>query len=164
MNITKSHSYVEFPGNVHFECSLCALCCGDTETNVRKILLLKNEAEKISKKINEDIEKFAEETGDKTSYAYAMRKTSDGKCVFLKEKLCTIYGIRPIICRFYPFKLDNLGNQHYAFSYTKECPGIGKGLYLNREFFETLFTEFITSTKETDHKKYVIPTPIFVKI
>ncbi|MBS7615315.1 YkgJ family cysteine cluster protein [Candidatus Bathyarchaeota archaeon] len=148
MNITKSHLHVEFPRNVHFECSLCALCCGDTETNVRKILLLKKEAEKISKKTRKDIESFAEKINDKAPYAYVMRKTNSGKCVFLKGKLCIVYDTRPLICRFYPFKIDNLGNQHYTFSYTKECPGIGRGPQLKRKFFETLFAELISLMKK----------------
>lgn len=150
MNITKSHPYIKYPGNVHFECSLCALCCGDTETNVRKILLLKKEAEEISKKTQRDIESFAEKTDDKAPYVYVMKKTKNSKCVFLKEKLCTIYDIRPLICKFYPFKIDNLGNQHYRFSYTKECPGIGKGSQLKKTFFKILFSEFITSMKKNN--------------
>jgi Fe-S-cluster containining protein len=69
-----------------------------------------------------------------------MKKTSEGKCVFSKENQCTIYSLRPLICRFYPFELK-LGNDKelYVFDFTLECPGVGRGRDFNEEDFERLF-------------------------
>jgi len=90
-----------------------------------------------------DLDKFAEKIEGFEPYIYQMRKTEDGKCIFPKDDLCSIYQIRPLICRFYPFQLKNLGNNRYAFTYTDECSGIGKGPQLKRDFFERLFGKFI---------------------
>jgi Fe-S-cluster containining protein len=79
---------------------------------------------------------------DSGPFDYIMRK-KEGKCIFLKDKLCSIYEVRPIICRFYPFKLENLGGNKYRFSYTDECPSIGKGPHLKRTFYEALFKKFL---------------------
>lgn len=80
-------------------------------------------------------------------YVYQMKKTAEGFCFFLRDDSCSIYEVRPLICRFYPFQLQNRGNSHYLFSYTKECLGIGKGPQLERRFFEELFAKFTASMK-----------------
>jgi Fe-S-cluster containining protein len=103
--------------------------------------LLKTEAERIANKTKMRLESFAEEVTGFEPYVYTMRKNA-GKCVFLKENLCTIYAARPLICRFYPFELKKMGNGVYAFDYTEECPGIKKGPLLKRSFFESLFKTF----------------------
>ncbi|MEM3704498.1 MAG: YkgJ family cysteine cluster protein [Candidatus Bathyarchaeia archaeon] len=137
-----------YPEDLHFKCKRCAICCGDTENRVRTILMLKTEAEKIAGKTRMRLESFAEKVQSFEPYAYKMRKTADGKCVFLNKNLCTIYPYRPLICRFYPFELNETSSGTYAFAYTKECPGIGKGSALKREFFEKLFKRFRKSIAE----------------
>lgn len=121
----------------------CTLCCGDTEDRVRSILLLKTEADRISKRTLIGLDKFAEKIEGFDPYIYQIRKIEDGKCVFLKDNSCSVYKVRPLICRFYPFQLKNLRNSRYAFTYTDECPGIGEGHRLKRAFFERLFEKFI---------------------
>jgi len=131
----------EYPKHVRFVCKRCAICCGDTKEKVRQILLLRIEAEYISRKTSKSIGGFAEKIEGFKPYAYLMKKTKEGKCIFLKDNLCTIYEIRPLICRFYPFQLENKGNNKFAFTYTNECSGIGKGPQLKKKFFENLFKE-----------------------
>jgi Fe-S-cluster containining protein len=129
----------KYPRNIRFECSRCALCCGDTKNRKRSILLLQIESGCISQKTSKTLDEFAEKVEGFEPYVYRMKKNSDGKCVFLKNNLCSIYGIRPLICRFYPFQLRSIGTNKFVFECTNECPGIGKGRKLKREFFEKLF-------------------------
>jgi Fe-S-cluster containining protein len=131
----------QYPKHLRFICEKCTLCCGDTREKVRLILLLKTEAERISKRTLKSIDEFAEKIEGFEPYFFRMKKTIEGKCVFLRDTSCIIYETRPLICRFYPFQLKNLGNNRYVFSYTSECPSIGKGPWLRRSFFEKLFTE-----------------------
>lgn len=138
----------EYPKHVRFRCERCALCCGDTKDRIRLILLLKIEADRISKKTLTDLDEFADKIEGSEPYIYQMRKTEDRKCVFLKDDSCSIYQIRPLICRFYPFQLKNMGNNRYAFSYTHECQGVGKGPQLKRDFFERFFDNFIELMRE----------------
>lgn len=129
----------EYPRNVRFKCQRCAICCGDTKDRVRSILLLKLEAKRISQKTLKGVDEFAEKIEGCEPYAYRMKKTKDGKCIFLEGNLCTIYQTRPLICVFYPFELKEVENDRYTFAYTSECPAIGKGPQLKRSYFETLF-------------------------
>jgi len=137
-----------YPKNVRFRCEKCALCCGDTKNRPRTILLLKAEADRISQKTSASLEVFAERVEGFEPYAYRMKKTVDGKCVFLKGNSCSIYRIRPLICRFYPFQFKRVKNNRYTFTYTNECSGIGKGPQLKKEFFEKLFARLIELMSE----------------
>jgi len=109
---------------------------------------LKSEANRISNDASIEIDKFAEKIVGFEPYIYQMRKTEDGKCVFLKGNSCLIYPIRPLICRFYPFQLRGSGKGRYIFTYTNECLGIGNGSELKRGFFEKLFRMFMKSMRE----------------
>ncbi|MEM3536549.1 MAG: YkgJ family cysteine cluster protein [Candidatus Bathyarchaeia archaeon] len=131
-----------YPRNVRFRCLKCAKCCGDTETRVRRILLLKCEAERIAEAMSKPIVEFAQETEGHAPYVYEMKKTQrDGKCVFLKNERCTIYRLRPLICRFYPFELIIVEEGKHEFRFTMECPGMGKGGRLTKKYFEALLRQ-----------------------
>ena len=138
----------ECPKHVSFICDKCGRCCGDSKNRVRQILLLKTDADRISKETLISVEEFAEEVTGFWPYTYRMKKTENRKCVFLKDNLCSIYERRPLVCRFYPFQLKNLRNNKYSFSYTSSCTGIGYGSQLRRPFFESLFSEFMDAMEE----------------
>jgi Fe-S-cluster containining protein len=125
---------------MRFQCTRCALCCGDTENRSRHILLLREDAETISRASSKPVEIFATESRNSEPYVYEMRKTGgEGKCFFLEGRNCSVYGLRPLICRFYPFELVRMKDGKHRFFSTQECPGIGKGNRLERGDFENLF-------------------------
>jgi len=95
------------------------------------------------------VEEFAEKIEGVEPYTYRMRK-NEGRCIFLKNNLCSIYRIRPIICWAYPFELENLGGKRFRFTYTDECPGIGVGPVLKKAFFKELLREFKKATSEEE--------------
>ena len=138
----------KYPKHLSFRCEFCTLCCRDTEKRVRRILLLKADVDNISSETSMEIDRFAEGIEGFRPYIYQMKKTADGRCIFLKGNLCSIYNVRPLVCRFYPFQLRSIGSNRYVFTYTKECPGIGKGAPLRREFFEKLFRIFMKAVKD----------------
>ncbi len=128
------------PNNLLFECNKCGLCCGDTKEKTRHILLLESEATLISTETCLPLQDFTGKIMGKDPYKYEMKKNSEGKCFFLKDNQCSIYKLRPLICRFYPFELkyDPDKGQH-VFNFTVECPGIGKGKMMNIKDFVALF-------------------------
>jgi Fe-S-cluster containining protein len=142
MNVVGPYTLIfEYPPSVNFVCERCAICCGDTEVRTRRILVLKLEAERISKKTGKSIADFADRTVGSEPYAYEMRKDTSGKCVFLRNNTCSIYRIRPLICTFYPFELRPTGTNTFVFSYTDECPSIGRGPEVKKEYFKKLFAK-----------------------
>jgi Fe-S-cluster containining protein len=122
--VTSKVAFV-YPKGVWFECSGCGLCCGDTPTKTRHILLLQQDAERIATQVNKPISSFARRTSGKGPYSFEVCKDPDtGRCIFLKNNQCTIYAQRPLICRFYPFQLTKDVKEAFVFRETSECPGI----------------------------------------
>ena len=146
MNInSKSNGKLEklgftHPVSIKFECVRCGLCCGDTKEKARHILILDAEAKKIVSATFMLVPDFSWEIKDKHPYVYEMKKTSEGKCVFLKDNQCSIYPLRPLICRFYPFELkfDEKKGLH-NFDFTLECPRINQGKLIGEKDFKKLF-------------------------
>jgi len=128
---------IDFPPGVIWECVRCATCCGDTSTHVRRILLLDEEARKISQTTGLDLEKFSKEATDSAPYSREIRKNR-GKCVFLRDNTCQIYEHRPLVCRFFPFGVARQ-NDRLTFYLTKEpCQGLGRGEELDKRFYASL--------------------------
>lgn len=48
-------------------------------------------------------------------------------CIYLTETGCSIYQVRPIQCRTYPFWPENLSNAFVWKNQKKMCPGIDNG-------------------------------------
>lgn len=138
----------KYPKHIRFECERCGICCGDTEKKVRSILLLKIEAEHISQKTLIRLDEFVENIEDSEPYFYRMKKNVDRKCMFLKDNTCTVYQMRPLICRFYPFELKSDSCNEYVFAFTEECPSIGKGVELKMDYFERLFKNAMRLMRE----------------
>ena len=135
--------HFHYPADICFACSKCGLCCGDTPTNKRHVLLLRSDVDRIATETNREISTFASEVYGKKPYLYEMHKNVDGKCVFLQENKCTLYAVRPLICRFYPFELTSDQKGFCTFRVTDECPGvcpgtIGVGEKLAEGYFRAL--------------------------
>ena len=129
-----------YPINLRFDCNRCGLCCGDTQQKTRHILLLESEAKQIASQTSLPMADFSTEIKDKFPYRYELKKSSKGKCFFLKENRCTIYEFRPLICMFYPFQLTfDSGKGFHVFEFTLECPGIYQGKLFTEKDFEKMF-------------------------
>ena len=82
---------------------------------------------------------FAESVSSPKPFKYVMKK-KNRKCVFLKSGACSIYRHRPLICKFYPFSVEN-HNGGLVFKVTGECPGVGVGSPLGKEDFGEMLAE-----------------------
>lgn len=145
--INPSIQCIKYPKGIAFICLRCGLCCKDSSYKPRLILALRSEVRRISKRTGLKPYDFAEDSGKQT-YGYILKKREDGSCIFLRNNNCSIYKMRPLVCRFYPFYLKQVGNKDYVFSFTKECPGLGRGKPLTGKFFRHLLTYAL---KELNH-------------
>ena len=129
---------LRYPKNIRFECQRCAKCCGDTPERKRNILMLEKEVERISGVTELRPEEFSIHSSDEGPYRYTMRK-KEGKCIFLKGTDCQIYPHRPLLCRFYPFWLEEF--EGYEFNVSNECPGVGVGEVIEEEDFKMMLNK-----------------------
>ena len=77
-------------------CLTCRKCCIETE-----MILLPSDIERIKRFTNLDIDRFAI---FKDGF-YRLRNV-DGRCIFLDDKGCKIYSMKPIGCSIYPLVFD----------------------------------------------------------
>lgn len=66
-------------------------------------------------------EEILDSQGNIHAFGWMLRKKRNGDCIFLEEstKKCRVYPARPMLCRTYPFYLENLK------LYISECEGLG---------------------------------------
>jgi hypothetical protein len=59
----------------------------------------------------------------------ALKKMENGECIFLKDNLCMIHKVRPVVCMSFPFVFQDAGDHRkWGLSAMKEiCPGLGSG-------------------------------------
>ena len=57
-----------------------------------------------------------------------LREKASGECVFFERgQGCTVYPVRPVQCRTWPFWQSNLKNKQIWDEVSFDCPGMGQG-------------------------------------
>ena len=91
-----------------FECKMCGKCCEG-----KNIAILPHEAKKMAKFLGMPYERFmstyCEITYIPTPLGFVpifSLKREDNRCIFLREKKCSIYPVRPGQCRLYPLNFS----------------------------------------------------------
>lgn len=113
-------------------CSGCvgnkANCCCDK--SVDSPMMLPNEVEAISAALKINKDDFSNKIGFSKMYGdialkdlYQMKRNSNDACFFYKNNQCTIYDIRPIDCRLFPYdiKLEKDGNYYLVYYKSDNC-------------------------------------------
>ena len=106
-----------------FSCARCGWCCRENfNIKITKDILRPSNAISI---FPDDIRRIVGGTGMKWdeiaqpdiysclsdqdnlwAIGWILRRNDDRECIFYKEGSCTIYNLRPMICRCYPYFLD----------------------------------------------------------
>ena len=111
-----------------FDSSACAECGGHCCTGESGYIWAKyTEIEKMATFVNLSIEDFATMYLRKVKHRYSLIEkqlaTDNFACIFFdeSEKRCSIYPVRPLQCRTFPFWEQF---KHDEKEVRKECPGI----------------------------------------
>ncbi len=113
---------------VCFECQRCGHCCGGSPGYV---FLSDEDLEAIPAYLgvgkDEFIASYCRKV-DMGSYSQlSLVEKEDYDCVFLTDKGCSIYPVRPLQCSTYPFWPYVFSDRALWEAEGEECPGIGKG-------------------------------------
>lgn len=133
---------------VNFECTGCGRCCfGGAEHYVH---VSRAEAERIRRHLNVSSAWFNRRYLTKPDAGggrgIALR---DGRCVFLGADLrCTIYALRPVQCRTYPFWPEVLRSRSAWRAERGRCEGIDRGRTVEVQFIERQLQRQIRSERE----------------
>ena len=117
---------------LRFECQVdCATCC---ELTGGFVFISENEVKKIAGFLNcspEEVRQFFTWSIDEQ---LILINGEGESCIFLENRRCTIYEVRPAQCRHFPFWPENLRSKSAWQKLARDCPGINQGkLYSEAE-------------------------------
>lgn len=129
-----------YANGLRFECTGCGQCCTGAPGYVwitKEDIVRMADYLKIS--INEFSRRFVRHAKGRLSLL-ENHKTYD--CVFLKDKKCQIYPVRPIQCRTFPWWPENLKSEKGWQEAARHCEGINPDAPLvSREIIESALTQ-----------------------
>lgn len=107
---------------LHFECTGCGKCCTGSPGYV---WVDQNEIKQIAQYLNISVEEFSRKYLRQVKGRLSLIEYSNPcDCVFLKEKKCQIYPVRPTQCRTYPWWPRTLKSEQEWKEAARECEGI----------------------------------------
>jgi hypothetical protein len=112
-----------------FECTQCGNCCSGDPGYV---WASKEEIARIAAFLGRSDGWLAPEHLRRVGLHYSLTERAEGDCIFLKREngkaTCSIYPVRPLQCRTWPFWTDNLRSQgEWNALAAQKCPGMNKG-------------------------------------
>ena len=110
---------------LRFKCTECGKCCTGGPGYV---WVTEDEMESTAKHLNLSPKDFKKKYTRQKNNRYALieKKSlkNDYDCVFLKDKKCTIYPVRPKQCRTFPWWKENLQSEERWKLAGQSCEGI----------------------------------------
>ncbi|MHA1943165.1 MAG: YkgJ family cysteine cluster protein [Candidatus Thorarchaeota archaeon] len=133
--------------SILFECTKCGACCREESLLVtvtgrdlaRISTILGLDASELIRAVDfylvsgitsyDGLRDFPALNTEKGPAYVALKKMENGDCVFLKDNLCMIHTIRPVVCMSFPFVFQDAGDHRkWGLSAMKHiCPGLGSG-------------------------------------
>lgn len=106
-----------------FNCTGCGKCC---EGSPGYIWVTREEIKKIAESLNLPISDFVKQYVRQIGNKYSLKELpkDNYKCIFLKNKQCQIYEVRPLQCRTYPFWPQVLKSSEHWEQESKSCEGM----------------------------------------
>jgi Fe-S-cluster containining protein len=147
LKVIQENSEQWYRDGLSFSCTQCGNCCTGAPGYV---WISKVEIERLAEHLNittdQVIEKYCRKIGNRVSLQE--RRTAQGNydCIFLheqpetKKRTCTVYPVRPLQCRTWPFWDGNLASHENWQRAARRCPGMDKGRQYSLKQIESLRT------------------------
>lgn len=103
----------------------CGACCTNHE-NYAYVYLREDDFEALHTFLGLDADTFANRYTE-LEEGYLTLRMDDPACPFLEGSRCTVYPVRPVQCRTFPFWPEILANRRSWERLRRFCPGIGVG-------------------------------------
>ena len=114
-----------FADGLKFTCTQCGKCCTGEPGYV---WVSEEEITKLAAFRGEDRKEFLAMHTKKSRGRVTLREKPNGDCIFYDSKRgCTVYSVRPIQCRTWPFWDINLTSPEEWERVEGICPGSGEG-------------------------------------
>jgi Fe-S-cluster containining protein len=129
-----------YQSGLKFTCTQCGNCCSGDPGYV---WATKDEIKGIAKFLGNGNQWLDKAHLRRVGTRYSLTEKANGDCVFLKREagkaLCTIYPVRPLQCRTWPFWTENLRSEAVWQSiHERVCPGMNHGAHHDFVQIETV--------------------------
>jgi Fe-S-cluster containining protein len=111
---------------VRFQCQGSGKCCV-SHGEFGFVYLTGADRKKMAKHLEMTTSGFTRKYCQKTDGVWHLRDGAARACVFLDGKRCSVYEVRPMQCRTWPFWPEVMNAKSWAKEVKAFCPGIGKG-------------------------------------
>lgn len=118
-----------FDQGLSFECQCCGACCTGAPGT---IYVGPDEIDLIAGHLRLDPSEMKQRCLYPYKGSFSIKEDHQGNCLFF-DNGCTIYPVRPVQCRAFPFWFDNVRSQARWRNIARQCPGIGKGRRYSKE-------------------------------
>jgi hypothetical protein len=109
---------------LRFGCTRCGHCCGGPPGFV---WVGKEEIEHLAGFMRVEAAAFLTLYCRSVWWRTSLRELDNGDCVFLTPQGCSVYPVRPVQCRTFPFWPDSLRSPQGWEALKERCPGVGQG-------------------------------------
>ena len=117
-----------YQAGLRFECTQCGNCCSGSPGYV---WVTREDIQAISEFLGRSDGKLDKSQLRRVGLRFSLTEKPDGDCIFLKREggktMCSIYPVRPVQCRTWPFWNGNLRTPDHWNKAVTICPGINHG-------------------------------------
>lgn len=147
LKVIQPNPQLWYRDGLSFSCTQCGNCCtggpGYVWISQEEIARM---AQYLEISTQELLEKYCRKLGERISLQE--RRTAEGNydCIFLEEepgtrkRICTVYPVRPLQCRTWPFWDGNLASKENWDRAGRRCPGMDRGKKYSLKQIEALRT------------------------
>ena len=115
-----------YQNGLQFACTQCGNCCTG---NPGYVWVTDEDIERIAEYLNKPVGEIRLLHSRLVRGQVSLKEFANGDCIYFdgRNRRCTIYPVRPMQCRTWPFWRVNLDTERAWDETARECPGIGQG-------------------------------------
>lgn len=110
---------------VQFQCQGSGNCCV-SHGEYGFVYVTNEDRKKMAQLLKMTTSAFTKKYCNKNDDFYHLKDNGED-CIFLKNKRCTIYAVRPTQCRTWPFWPETISAKSWRKDVLSFCPGVNKG-------------------------------------
>ena len=125
---------------VQFECQGSGKCCV-SHGEYGFVYLTPKDRIRLAQHLGMTTPQFTRQHCEKNDGYFHLIDGEDNRCIFLKDKKCSIYEARPTQCRTWPFWPEVMDAKTWKKEVATFCPGVGKGKLWSKEEIQAALDE-----------------------
>ena len=133
-----------YENGIRFTCTKCTGCCSGAPGMVWVSL---EEIANISEFLGITTTEFGKKYLRLVDRRLSLTERANYDCVFLSKEGCSIYPVRPLQCRTFPFWKEIMIDRETWERVTKFCPGVNQGKLYSQNEIEKIMNGDIDAAK-----------------